>query len=90
MKKSWAREIKSKIKTWSKLKKHMKWRFLPLSYKQELYLRITYPSQANLKVEEYMWEFEQLQMRVGLIKIMSSLLLDSSRVYLLILLTRWR
>ena len=40
-------------------------RFLPSSYKQELYLKITSLSQENLMVEEYIRMFEQLQMRVG-------------------------
>jgi len=66
LKKNKARDTKSKIKTWSKLKKHMEKRFLPPSYKQELYLKITSLSQENLKVEEYIREFEQLQTRVGL------------------------
>ena len=59
LKKNRAREAKSKIKTWSKLKKHMEKRFLP-PYKQELYLEITSLNQGNLKVEEYIREFEQL------------------------------
>jgi len=54
LKKSKVRELKSKIMTWSKLKKHMDKRFLPPSYKQELYLKITSLNQENLKVEEYM------------------------------------
>ena len=54
------------IKTWSKLRKYINKRFLPYLYKQELYLKITAPSSENLKVEEYIREFEQLQMRVGL------------------------
>jgi len=40
--------------------------FLPPSYKQEIYLRITSLSQENLKVEEYIQEFERLQMRLKL------------------------
>ena len=44
LKKSRAREAKSKIKTWSKLKKQMDKRFLPPSYKQELYLKIISPN----------------------------------------------
>jgi len=66
LKKNGARETKPKIKTWSKLKKDMEKRFLPSSYKQELYLKITTLSQENLRMEEYIWEFEQLHMRVGL------------------------
>jgi len=44
----------------------MERRFLPPSYKKELYLKIASLSQENLKVEEYIQEFEQLQLRVGL------------------------
>ena len=51
LKKNRAREAKSKIKTWSKLKRHMDKRFLPPSYKQELYLKITCLNQENQKVE---------------------------------------
>jgi len=39
---------------------------LPPSYKQELYHKITTHCQENLKVEEYICEFEQLQMRIEL------------------------
>jgi len=42
----------------------MERRFLPPSYKQELFLKITSLSQENLKVEQYIQEFEQLQIRV--------------------------
>jgi len=66
LKKNGAKKTKHKIKTWSKLKKHMNKRFLPPSYKQELYIKITTLSQENLQVEEYIWEFELLHMRVGL------------------------
>ena len=44
----------------------MERRFFHPLYKQELYLKITNLSQENLNVKEYLWEFEQLQMRVGL------------------------
>jgi len=66
MKKSGAREAKSKIKTWSKLKKHMDKKFLPPSYKQELYLKVNSLNQENLKVEGHIRECEQLQMSIGL------------------------
>ena len=61
-----AREAKVNINTWSKLKKHMDKRFLTSSYKKEIYLRITFLSQKNLKMEAYIREFEQLQLRVEL------------------------
>jgi len=66
LKKNRVRKTKSKMKTWSKLKKHIERRFLPPSYKQELHANFTSLSQENLKVEEYIQEFERLQMRVGL------------------------
>jgi len=66
LKKSRVRKAKSKTKTWSKLKKYMDKRFLLLAYKQELYLKITSLNQENLKIEKYIKEFKQLQMRVGL------------------------
>ena len=50
LKKSMAREVKSKIKIWSKLKKHMDKRFLPPSYKQQLHLKIASLNQENLMV----------------------------------------
>ena len=90
MKKSRAREAKSKIKTWTELKKHMDKRFLPPSYWQELYLKVTSVNQEYQKMEEYIREFEQLQIRVGLneepkVKIA----IHSLRGYLLALLKRW-
>ena len=45
LQKSRAREAKSKINTWSKLKKRMNKIFLPPSYKQVLYINITYLNQ---------------------------------------------
>jgi len=42
-------------------------RFLPPSYKQELYLKITSINQEILKVEEYIRGSEQLQIRVTLL-----------------------
>jgi len=41
LKRTRAMEGKSKIKTWVKLKKHMDKRFLPATYQQELYLKVT-------------------------------------------------
>jgi len=66
LKKSRVREAKSKIKAWPKLKKHMDRIFLPPSYKKELYRKITSLNQENLKVKEYIREFEQFQMWVVL------------------------
>jgi len=41
-------------------------RFLPATYKQDLYLRVTSLQQGNIKVEEYIREFEQHQIRCSL------------------------
>jgi len=51
-----ATEAKSKIKTWSELKKHINKRSLPPSYKKELYLKVNSLKQENLKLEEYIRE----------------------------------
>jgi len=40
--------------------KHMDKRFLPSSDKQVLHIKIACLSQENLKMEEYVKEFEQL------------------------------
>ena len=59
-------EGKPKIKSWVKLKKHMDKRFLPATYKQQLYLKVTSLQQGSMKVEEYIREFELLQIRCAL------------------------
>jgi len=66
VKKQRAREGKARIKTWSKLKRLMTKRFLPDNYKRDLYLKVSSLSQGRLNVEEYIREFEQLQIRSGL------------------------
>jgi len=66
VKKQRAREGKTRIKTWSKLKRLMTKRFLPDNYKRDLYLKVSSLNQGRLNVEEYIREFEQLQIRSGL------------------------
>jgi len=66
LKKQRSREGKSRIRSWSKLKKLMSKRFLPDNYKRDLHLRVSSLSQGRLSVEEYIREFEQLQIRSGL------------------------
>lgn len=58
-------EGKRSIRSWAKLQKLMDKRFLPSSYKQELYLQMTHLKQANLSMAEYTREFEQLKLRTG-------------------------
>ncbi|XP_074278572.1 uncharacterized protein LOC141602165 [Silene latifolia] len=62
LKKQRRREIKSKIETWNKLKKHLQKRFMPRDYEQEQYLKLTSLSQGNLSVTDYIKEFERLIM----------------------------
>jgi len=66
LKKQRTRESKPQIRNWSKLKKLItKW-FLPNKYKRDLYLKVSSLSQGCLSVEEYIREFEQLQIRSGI------------------------
>jgi len=39
--------------------------FLPDNYKRDLYFRVSSLSQGRLSVEEYIREFEQLQIKSG-------------------------
>jgi len=41
-------------------------RFLPATCKQEMYLKVTSLQQGSMKIEEYIREFEQLQIRCAL------------------------
>ena len=63
IKKQRAREGKRKINSWEKLKSLMNKRFLPESYKQDIYNRLYSLKQNNMSVGEYMREFEQLLLR---------------------------
>ncbi|GKE91917.1 putative gag-pol polyprotein, partial [Tanacetum coccineum] len=58
-------EGKKRIKTWSKLKECMKKRFVPHSYKQELYIQISSLKLGTKEVVDYIWEFEQLKIRTN-------------------------
>ena len=66
IKKQRAREGKRKINSWEKLKSLMNKRFLPESYKQDIYNRLYSLKQNNMSVGEYMREFEQLLLRGGI------------------------
>ena len=57
------REGKARVRSWDKLKRLMQKRFLPESYKQDLYLKLHHLKQGDKKVEEYIREFEDLMMR---------------------------
>ncbi|GJZ20653.1 putative nucleotidyltransferase, ribonuclease H [Tanacetum coccineum] len=60
------RDGKAKIKSWRKLKKLLKERFPPDSYKQDLYIKMTNFKQGNLNFDDYTHEFEQLMLRSGI------------------------
>ena len=66
LKRQRSKDGKPRIKTWSKLKRLMTKRFLPDNYKGDLYLKVSSLSQGRSTVEEYIREFEQLQIRSGL------------------------
>jgi len=66
VKKQRVREGKRKINLWEKLKSLMNKRFLPESYKQDIYNRLFSLRQNNISVGEYMREFEQPFLRGGI------------------------
>ncbi|KAL1190113.1 hypothetical protein V5N11_015534 [Cardamine amara subsp. amara] len=57
------REGKTRIRSWEKLKRLMKRRFLPDDYKQDLYLKLTLLQQDKRSLEECTREFDLLQLR---------------------------
>ena len=57
---------KPRIRTWSDLKKLISKRFLSDNYKHDLYLRMSSLSQGYLSVDDYIREFEQLQIGSGI------------------------
>ena len=61
LKKNRVREVKSKTKILFNLKKHMEKRFLPASYEEELYLKITSLSQENVKAKYYSRELNKFR-----------------------------
>jgi len=66
LKRKRSRDGRFRIKTWSKLKRLMTKHFLPDNYKRDLYLKVSNLSQGRSTVEEYIREFEQLQIQSGL------------------------
>lgn len=57
------REGKARIRSWEKLRRVLKKRFLPDNHKQDLYLKLHNLKQGDRKVEEYIREFEGLMLR---------------------------
>ena len=61
-----AKEGKSRITTWSQLKKLMHKRFLPEGNSSDIYLKVSSLSEGRISVEEYVRELEQLKISSGL------------------------
>ncbi|XP_057543874.1 uncharacterized protein LOC130823266 [Amaranthus tricolor] len=69
------REERGRINSWTKLKKHMKRKYVPTSYKQQQYIQLNAMKQGTKSVDEYRNEWERLyvlcdpheteEMRVG-------------------------
>jgi hypothetical protein len=58
-----AREGKSKIKTWEKMRRELTIKFLPSHYYQDNFIQLQNLRQKNLSVEEHTREFEKLMMK---------------------------
>ncbi|XP_057543336.1 uncharacterized protein LOC130821562 [Amaranthus tricolor] len=75
MQKRRVREERGRINSWTKLKKHMKRKYVPTSYKQQQYIQLNAMKQGTKSVDEYRNEWERLyvlcdpheteEMRVG-------------------------
>ncbi|KAJ9544035.1 hypothetical protein OSB04_023742 [Centaurea solstitialis] len=60
-----AQEGRSKVETWSKMKKLLCEKFLPVNHRQESFLEYHSLSQRTSTVEEFITEFDRLRMRCG-------------------------
>ncbi|XP_074313684.1 uncharacterized protein LOC141648874 [Silene latifolia] len=56
------REGKQKLKSWEDLKKKMRKKYVPVTYKIDLYKRIAELAQDSLSIKSYIAEFEKLTM----------------------------
>ncbi|GJV39800.1 RNA-directed DNA polymerase, eukaryota [Tanacetum coccineum] len=63
--KTGAQEGRSKVETWSKMKKLLCEKFLPVNHRQESFLEYHGLSQRTSTVEEFIAEFDRLRMRCG-------------------------
>ncbi|XP_022011578.1 uncharacterized protein LOC110911283 [Helianthus annuus] len=63
VKKKRAQEGRSKVKTWDKMKKLLREKFLPPNFRQEAFLEYHNISKRSTTVEELICEFDRLRMR---------------------------
>ncbi|KAG5539880.1 hypothetical protein RHGRI_020186 [Rhododendron griersonianum] len=68
LKKQRDRDGKRRVKTWEKMKKELRRKFLPDNYRQDAFLKFHNFEQKELTVEEYTAEFDQLQMRCDILE----------------------
>lgn len=54
---------KSRVETWTKMKKLLTAKFLPLHYRQEAFLEYHSLTQHNVSVEQFISDFDRLRMR---------------------------
>lgn len=70
MKKQRENEGRSRIKTWEKVKKDLKGRFLLENYRMEMFMKIhSLEQQLEISVEEYTVEFEKLMMKSDMVEL---------------------
>ncbi|GKD30814.1 reverse transcriptase domain-containing protein, partial [Tanacetum coccineum] len=60
-----ARKGKHKVDTWDKMKRLLRDKFLPVTYKQDAYMDYQNLKQGSLSVEELINDFERMRMRCG-------------------------
>ena len=54
------REERGRINSWAKLKKHMRRKYVPTTYKQQQYVQFNALTQGNKSVQEYIHEWDRL------------------------------
>ncbi|XP_057517897.1 uncharacterized protein LOC130798821 [Amaranthus tricolor] len=60
------RENRGRINTWDKLKKHLRKKYVPLSYRQQLFVQWSTLRQGSRSVTEYIQEWERLSVQCDL------------------------
>ena len=60
MQKQRLREERGRINTWEKLKRYMRRKYVPPSYRQQLYVQFNTLTHGNKSVKEYIQEWERL------------------------------